>query len=128
MREIKFRAWDKENNQGIFDVSGFRNNFKSTQVKNKQGVALWVKSTSLELMQFIGLKDKNKKEIYSGDIVNLAGGKFIVKWEDKKAKFSLVDRMAEDDYFQEGNIIGIELKVIGNIYENPELLPERLLR
>lgn len=86
-------------------------------------------------MQYTGLKDKNGKEIYEGDI--------IAEWEDglEKVERYQVKWHGEDGYpafdiepnhFEETNALsfyaqngeGYELEVIGNIYENPELLQQ----
>lgn len=70
--------------------------------------------------QFTGLKDKNGVEIYEGDILsdeNLTKG--IVKYDNYEAAF-LVDFSKNDIH----NLIDVDTwaEVIGNIYENPELL------
>ena len=81
-----------------------------------------IESTQIDektIGQFIGLKDGNNKEIYDGDIVKDAGGDlYVVRFNE--FKFQL-------DYFPEGgeaefNIDEYELEIIGNIYENPELM------
>lgn len=69
------------------------------------------------IMQYTGLKDKNGKEIYEGDIVDTENGIYEVLWYGEGACFrfhilgSLESPLNYDD-----------IKVIGNIYENPELL------
>jgi len=98
MREIKFRIWDKKTKQ-IFEV-GLWN------------ISEYVFSSTYILMQYTGLKDVHGKEIYEGDIV-IEGykgkyGTYEVKWNVKG--------------FNLGSEDGDEYEVIGNIYENPELL------
>ncbi len=112
MRKIKFRAWDKKNKKFVNgkDVSEDRIPTKST----KQGFKLM---TSFVLMQYTGLKDKNGKEIYEGDIVNyhksdIEGNVVTFKY----GMFYLINDSLHH-YFCSGN-----LEVIGNIYENKELL------
>ena len=80
-----------------------------------------------ELMQFTGLKDKNGKEIYEGDVVCVitgtgsaaAGlGRFHVEWWNKFGGFFLSPQTTH--LFTDNYVLHYE--VIGNIYENPELL------
>lgn len=78
-------------------------------------------------MQYTGLKDKNNKEIYEGDI--LTDGEFIaeVAWGIGKAGFILTGgqhsmAMAEGIFEQIVNTC----EVIGNLYENPELIENKI--
>lgn len=83
------------------------------------------KIDELELMQSTGLKDKNGKEIFEGDIVDYKGREAVVKWHGSYASFiyrfvdGLQERVSEwDPLF----LACYHFEVIGNIYENPELL------
>ena len=107
MKEIKFRAWDKEN-KIMFDVWHIEwDNEKIKYINTSDKVSNYI------LMQYTGLKDKNRKEIYEGDIVE---GVWIDVYSGKTKKKRMVikDIRAIPDY--------VECRVIGNIYENPELL------
>ena len=130
MREIKFRAWDEQNkvmhNNFQFIKSGDEGNdwilFVSDKQKLKNRYKKWTTnpyfSQQLKIMQFTGLKDKNGKEIFEGDIVKTKnrkiweiifhGGRFIVNGN----KIGQGILMLFDE----------PLKVIGNKFENPELI------
>jgi len=134
-REIKYRAWLKEEKKMV-NVETIDFSEKSIQHLEKNEIidAYLLRTTFLEdidLMQYTGLKDKNGKEIYEGDILKY---KFpydrrlkhvsLVKFIETETSFGLKDiygneiplyRIAANNYFE----------VIGNIYENPELLEEK---
>jgi uncharacterized phage protein (TIGR01671 family) len=114
MREIKFRAWDKTNKKMVYGNIGFIQYENDFTVGAFDSFGYPIQNKNVELMQYTGLKDKNGKEIYEGD---------IVRW------FFMEERVSPIEYhkwfFQPkgwGNIDLSETEVIGNIYENPELL------
>lgn len=79
---------------------------------------------NIELMQYTGLNDKNNEEIYEGDIVKFLNGIFEVIWCNEKASFILKNKDYKNflNFIYENNN-GME--IVGNIYENPELLGEQ---
>ena len=123
MREIKFRAWHKEE-KIIGEVLGIDILHKEIFFSNED-VDCYEHTDfkNIELMQYTGLKDKNNKEIYEGDIVTLHNSKYKVIFLNEEARFVLRDDEFEYEIpFTNNN--NKRMEIIGNIYENPELLGE----
>jgi len=125
MREIKFRAWDIKAKSMINEVweigLGSKNNPESWLVGDDRQI------DSFELMQYTGLKDKNGKEIYEGDIVksNLESNDWIfVHLTDKEDEDGFRIFYIEDIFSRQKITHRDDLEVIGNIYENSKLLEE----
>jgi uncharacterized phage protein (TIGR01671 family) len=108
-REIKFRAWGSTS-KSMIPWQDLRQNLSLAFEQAKRDAII--------LMQFTGLKDKNGKEIYHGDCLSADGHFFVVKWDDRAAAFRFVD----DAGNSESPLNYDHIEVIGNIYENPELL------
>ncbi|MDU2048647.1 MAG: YopX family protein [Clostridium perfringens] len=125
-REIKFRGWDSVN-EVMLPVESI--NFREGYVSLNEGDnSLTDTLEMIELMQYTGLKDKNGKEIYEGDILSIkiySGDKVIVEGktvvEFKDGCFGVI--WGHDKAFLSLNsFFKAKFEVIGNIYENPELL------
>jgi len=109
MREIKFRAWDKQ--RYIIGPVGTWDFAKSYP------------DPYYTLLQFTGLYDKNGKEIYEGDIVDDGHGLGEVKWLMEHCSFMVRTIQPSHKYHRlesDGQLK--ETEVVGNIYENPKLL------
>jgi uncharacterized phage protein (TIGR01671 family) len=129
MREIKFRVWDKTSKRyaPISCVFGF---LTTIHPDSKDTTCLIKSNSEYNIEQFTGLQDKNGKEIYEGDILELEGFKFIVIWDDKESRFAPaeVDNLGQytigSDYFgwPETGFIQSRIEIIGNINENKELI------
>lgn len=119
MREIKFRALDKIN-KGIFNVKFI--DFQEGRVY-KDDVS-YCTFNNIELMEYTGLKDKNNKEIYEGNIVIHHSKMCKIIFNVEEARFVLRDDEFELEIpFTNNN--NKRMEIVGNIYENPELLGDK---
>ena len=124
MREIKFRAWDKEENK-IVTVNGICWRNGTVNDINADG-SFHEPAERYILMQYTGLKDKNGRDIYDGDILRSLGNKnvvmFIVQFGHRDNKFSWgVKSVKTEASYELDDSCGERMEVVGNIYENPEL-------
>ena len=110
MREIRFRCWDSEKKEMIFNFRMSSEGF----VYIDDGLGI-VPSDEFEIMQYTGLHDKNGKEVFEGDIVKDDMGHYLKPTEIK------MDRLFWHDFVEYG-LEPENIEVIGNIYMNLELL------
>lgn len=129
MREIKFRAWD--NIAGRFKTG---TELAETIIRVELDGAIELKGaiyniSEVTLMQYTGLKDKNGVEIYEGDIITVTTNHVADLDPKYPEKTTTVEVRCENAVWWFGDMTMIytplknaKLEVIGNIYENPELL------
>jgi hypothetical protein len=118
MREIKFRAWDKINKRWIAGIPLSLCIWLKTEANLWLGQDLFLRN--IEFQQFIGLYDKNGREIYEGDILRQEEDNSIQIVFFEHGCFTCHSGSYLDYYNNIKNHI-----IIGNIYENPELLKEK---
>ena len=134
MRPIKFRAWDKVEKKWLFgyeypNLGGFSLLGETVLMGELGSLPLQKLLEDVEIMQFTGFGDRAGKEIYEYDIVRFADKyNYIVKWDDGRwvcdhvverwGRWGNLHRAFEWDFTKH------EFKVIGNIYENENLIEE----
>ncbi len=137
VREIKFRAWDKKGNEMIY-IKNEEEHKPYIRIQHTKGAVLIIGEEwemepvdcimDIELMQYTGLKDKNGVEIYEGDIIKMDDEEWVeqVEWEEGMAScgccYSKFQGSGFVNTWQDMRKEGNGIEVIGNIYQNPELL------
>ena len=135
-----FRAWDKNEGRMIYSEES---DYPFSWTIGNYGIEIlehdgtdWNVLRNLEIMQYIGLEDKNGVKIFEGDIIrthfnldNVTQEPFVIIWNEEKAMF-VGEKQANaiDDYFNTFSFFPEQrfiYEVIGNIHGNPELLEEK---
>lgn len=123
MRQIKFNAWSKSRKKMYYDVQEWDD---ASDELCGFGFCGLLDDKDIELIQFTGLHDKNGKEIWEGDIIRTPAGIcpidsfrgcFFGAWPTG-GRFTLWDITSHNGKTE-------LIEVLGNIYENPELLESK---
>jgi uncharacterized phage protein (TIGR01671 family) len=137
MRELKFRAWDKEYNYMIEPddihprvmyecITGDGKVLEVNESNSYMGTETTYEDITDKriLMQYVGIKDIHGKEVYEGDVLPYRNVVTYVDGSDSANLGMEVGFYAQRDNFESWRLleVGEELEVLGNIYENPELL------
>lgn len=129
MRTIKFRAFDgklmfypDDNSRIVLEYNKISGWNIIPNISGYKGEYLCGESFSeneFYLMQYTGIKDKNGKEIYEGDICKYYNRIGVIKYSENCPQFVL---FSGNEDFKIDKFMLKEIVVLGNIYENPELL------
>lgn len=127
MREIKFQVFHKEANEMFCEH------------RSMHGINYYLNNPKYGVRQYTGLEDKNGRELYESDITKDKFGNLdVICWINSSGayatvpinlylegeyEYTVVDEYGTDCFF-ENNVPGDYLEVIGNVYENPDLLEE----
>jgi uncharacterized phage protein (TIGR01671 family) len=126
MREIKFRLWDSQkkkwykNSDCLLELDGSITQIDVVNVYDDEEKYDFKNRKDLVIMQYTGLKDQNSKEIYEGDICTIwMGSKQDNPYVVEDLRELYLDLNHVDRYYRI-----TQIEVIGNIYENPELVQQ----
>lgn len=134
-RELKFRAWDESRKEMITEFGLLKENMPQLLQNEEDGYIFCGHSQDngdwLEpiLMQYTGLKDKNGKEIYEGDVIRQSSDLCIIEYCVGGFDCQMLVELKNGGTLR-GSVYNFSFlsekycEIIGNIYENPELLTQ----
>lgn len=130
MREIKFRCWNIAA-KAMYPLEHFALTMEGRELQLMPKCEHYDKPYILNeghliYMQYTGLKDKNGREIYEGDIAEFSVKNEFGSWEDRRAEMKFINGCFKFEFDSDRDVEGIDnlrgVIVIGNIYENPNLI------
>ena len=132
MREIKFRGWERELKMMVYDteLGGWHFEYGGNPVRAVNQM-INEEDYFYDLMQYTGLKDRNGTDIYEGDILSTDLSRPYLVVEFRNGAFMYQCQDNGKDYYDIMMPIDVEhnqdkfAEIIGNIYENPELLERK---
>ena len=130
MKAQKFKAWDGQQKRWLlefdFAISGDGEVYLYTRSISEDG--FFHLAADLGIVEYTGKTDKEGNEIYAGDILKcedklypLLLGVYLVEWSDEECGF-ICERQEPYTYLLPG--VWCKCEIVGNIFENPELLKE----
>lgn len=125
MNNLKFRVWDKTNKE-MLNIDILNLFLEEVVVLENDGSAFSMKFKDVELMQSTGLFDKNGKEIFEGDILKTrTRGYVIVRKENGNTMTTYKSGINKRTSLVLSSFLEkYQVKIVGNIYENKDLLEE----
>ena len=131
----KFRAWDTTNKEIFKDTFAITESGQVVVVDQSSVFVSpdYVFVDNLVIMQSTGLFDRNNKEIFEGDIITNGKDVMCMKrhntlgfYVEQKGKVEFIaDSAVLEEFEEDAKEIADILEIIGNIYENPELLEDK---
>ena len=125
----RYRAWDNVKKEMFKDTFAITESGQVVVVEQESIASSpdYVFVDHLVIMQSTGIKDKNGKEIFEEDILDYNGRKALVRWHGSYASFiyRFVDELQNRNVeWKPLYLAYMKCEIIGNIYENPELLED----